>query len=80
MITIYAKRDCGCCTAEMRFADEKSAAAAFGAVGYGNNMTVVDDAGVAHTGLDTFYGFSATEDEQETRGLGYLADLVARKT
>jgi hypothetical protein len=70
MITVYAKNDCGCCSTEMKFKDEESAARAFNEVGFGNGMTVTDDEGIAHDGIDTFYGF--TVGEENKRGLGYL--------
>lgn len=74
MITVFAKNDCGCCSTEMTFKDVESAAKAFEAVGFGNGMTVKDDAGVAHDGIDTFYGF--TVGDENKRGLDYLFDLV----
>lgn len=76
MITIYAKADCGCCTVEMQFHDEDSASRAFAGVGYGNGMVIVDDTGTAHERVDTFYGFSTSEEEQGDRGLGFLAKLA----
>jgi hypothetical protein len=76
MITIYAKLDCGCCTTELRFLDEEAAVRAFAGAGLGNGMTITDDAGVTHTGLDTFYGFSTSEEDQETRSIGFLVSQV----
>lgn len=77
MITVFVKLDCGCCSTEMQFNDEASASTAFEKVGMGNNMSMTDDAGQTHTGLDTFYGFALSEEGQNTKGIGYLADLVA---
>ena len=78
MITVYAKDDCGCCTTEMHFNDLNSAKKAFDAVGLGNGMEIKDDAGVIYTGIDTFYGFSETEEEQGDRSLGFLLDQVVK--
>jgi hypothetical protein len=74
MITVYAKLTCGCCTAEMRFRDKDSAEAAFDRAGLGHTHVTDDDA-VVHEGVDTFYGFTTSEDEK--RGLDYLARLVS---
>lgn len=76
MITVFVTLDCGCCNTEMQFKDETSASEAFAEVGLGNNMSITDDAGQTHTGLDTFYGFSLAEQGQDNKGIGYLADLV----
>lgn len=76
MISIFAKCDCGCCTAEMKFNSITSAEEAFKRVGLGNGMTIVDDAGEKHESIDTFYGFSTSEEEESSRSLGYLFDLV----
>lgn len=76
MITVYVKLDCGCCTDELRFKDKESAQKAFEKAGLGNGVSIVDDDGVEHTGLDTFYGFSMSEEEQGSRSLGYLFDKV----
>ena len=80
MITVYVKNDCGCCTSEMQFESVESAAAAFQRAGLGNGVVITDDEGIQHEGLDTFYGFSTEQEEQESRSLGYLFDLVAEKT
>lgn len=77
MIKVYAKNDCGCCTEEMQFTSKESAQAAFDKVGMGNGKVIKDDAGAKHDGIDTFYGFSTTEEEQGGRSLGYLMDLVS---
>lgn len=69
-----AKALCGCCTVELRFFSRESANAAFARVGLGH-VTLIDDAGDRHDGIDTFYGFWE-KDTQEKRGLGYLMDLV----
>ncbi len=79
MIKVYAKLDCGCCTEELMFESEEDAKKAFDSVGFGNGMTVVDGFGVAHEGLDTFYGFSVEEEEQGKKSLSYLFDLVTGK-
>ena len=57
-IPIYAMCDCGCCKEELRFFSEKTALEALKKVGLGNFKTIVDDLGVVHEGLDTFYGFA----------------------
>lgn len=74
-IAVYAKCDCGCCTAEMRFTSAKTAAEAFAKAGLQNSATIVDDKGTTHEGIDTFYGFSLSDDEQKDRGLKYLAGM-----
>jgi hypothetical protein len=72
MITVYAKADCGCCTVEMKFKDEDSAVAAFTNAGTGNGMVITDDESIRHEGIDTFYGFSMSEEEQAERSVGFL--------
>jgi hypothetical protein len=76
MITVYAKADCGCCTIEMKFNDEDSAVAAFPNAGTGNGMVITDDESVRHEGIDTFYGFSMSEEEQAERSLGFLTNSL----
>jgi hypothetical protein len=77
MITVYVKQDCGCCTESLQFKDEESADKAFAAAGLGNGVEIVDDAGTKHGGLDTFYGFSLSDEEQGGRSLGYLLDKAS---
>jgi len=77
MVTVYVKNDCGCCTTAMEFNSLQSAEEAFAKVGFGNGMSIVDDAGQEHGGVDTFYGFSTDEDEQSSRSLGYLVELIS---
>jgi hypothetical protein len=77
---VEANRDCGCCTATLRFKDEASAIAAFKAAGLCNGAVIVDDAGDRHEGIDTFYGFWQEKAEGgEARGLGHLFDVVTGK-
>ena len=38
--------------------------------------TIVDDAGIVHEEVDTFYGFSKNREEQDERSIGYLASLL----
>ncbi|HVP24198.1 MAG TPA: hypothetical protein VMS77_09845 [Conexivisphaerales archaeon] len=76
MITVYAKNDCGCCTTEMRFNDLTSAREAFAAVGLGNGMQIKDDAGDVHERIDTFYGFSESDEEEHNRSLGFLLGQI----
>jgi hypothetical protein len=76
MITIYVKQGCGCCTTEMQFQSVEAAQQAFAAVGLTSSGVIVDDAGERHEGVDTFYGFSTSEDEQDGRSLGYLVDRL----
>jgi len=72
---VYAKCDCGCCTAEMFFRNKESVIEAFTKVGMQNSATIVDDKGNIHEGIDTFYGFSMDKEEQQDRGLKYLAGM-----
>ena len=72
---VYAKCDCGCCTAEMFFRNKESATEAFAKVGLQNGAKIVDDKGNIHEGIDTFYGFSMDKEEQHDRGLKYLAGM-----
>jgi hypothetical protein len=57
-IAVYARCDCGCCTATMRFKNKAAVEEAFAKAGLVNSATIVDDKGVVHEGIDTFYGFS----------------------
>lgn len=75
-IAVYAKCDCGCCTAELRFKNVESAKEAFSKAGLENSATIIDDKGVEHTGIDTFYGFSLEDEKQKARGLKYLAGML----
>lgn len=76
MISVFAKADCGCCNEELKFLTLENANSAFNKVGFGNGMTVVDDEGVSHSGLDTFYGF--TVDEDNKRSLSYLFEQIGK--
>jgi len=76
MITVHVRQVCGCCIDQLQFENEESAHKAFASAGLGNGVEITDDAGVKHSGLDTFYGFSLTEEEHRSRGLGYLFDLA----
>lgn len=65
---------CGCCQVTMRFKSRASASEAFRVAGLGH-LTMTDDAGDVHEGVDTFYGFwEAGKDER--RSLGYLMAQV----
>ena len=79
MIGVYAKCDCGCCTATLHFKTPEAAAKAFADAGLANSATIVDDEGVKHECIDTFYGFSLEEDDAKGRSLGYLFDQVKDK-
>jgi hypothetical protein len=48
--------DCGCCEDELSFDSDEAANAAVKKAGLMNNGTIIDDEGIVHTGLDTFYG------------------------
>jgi hypothetical protein len=76
MIKVHAKLDCGCCTTDMQFHNIESATKAFEQAGLGNGISIKDDAGVTHTGIDTFYSFSPDEEEVGGRSLGYLLEQV----
>jgi hypothetical protein len=78
MITVYASFDCGCCEAEMKFNSLESANEAFIKAGLGNGMSITDDEGVVHKGIDTFYGFCQKEEEVTNRDLKYLAGKSRR--
>jgi hypothetical protein len=75
MINIFVKLTCGCCEDVMQFESEDSAIDAFDKVGLGHH-DMIDDAGVLHTGVDTFYGYSLVSNEMESRGLGYLFERL----
>lgn len=51
----------------LRFVDAESARAAFVVSGRGTCMTVTDDEGVEHRGVDTLCGFSADREEMVLR-------------
>ena len=72
---VYAKYDCGCCTAEMFFRNKENVIEAFAKAGLQNGAKIVDDKGNIHEGIDTFYGFSMDKEEQHDRGLKYLAGM-----
>lgn len=74
--TFFAKASCGCCEVEMQFESAEAASAAFHKAGLDSTATIVDDAGTEHTGVDTFYGLSESEEEQQGRSLGYLIDQL----
>lgn len=76
MQSFFVKRSCGCCTDELKFESEANVIAAFSKAGLSSSVTIVDDAGVRHDGIDTFYGYSASEQEESDRSLGYLASLL----
>jgi hypothetical protein len=75
-IKIYARCVCGCCDAQMAFTSVDSAARAFEAAGLTSNAVIVDDKGNAHEGIDTFYGFSTSDQVMAMRGLGYLFNQI----
>lgn len=74
--TFYAKKCCGCCTTTMRFKDVEAIGRAFMKAGLDVAATIVDDAGIVHEEVDTFYGFSKNQEEQGERGIGYLVSLL----
>lgn len=76
MVTIHAKMCCVCCIAEMKFKDEQSALSAFVRSGLDVTATIVDDEGVTHEDIDTFYGFSLDAKEQEEKSLMHLAKKI----
>jgi len=55
--TVHAQLDCGCCTAQLRFSTLERAREAFEKAGLQCSATIVDDDGVEHKNVDTFYGF-----------------------
>lgn len=76
---VYAKLGCGCCTDGLTFDTIESANGALRDAGLNSCATIVDDAGETHVDVDTFYGFSLTEDEEEARGLQFLAEQAFGK-
>lgn len=72
----YVKLCCGCCTAKMMFKDEESIRKAFKRAGLQSFVDITDDAGVTHSEVDTFYGWSKNQEEQGERNLGYLVSLI----
>lgn len=74
--SFFIKQDCGCCTAEVQFESEDRLKEELTKLGLCNGGVLVDDAGVRHEGLDTFYGYSTDEEEARDRSLGYLAQQV----
>lgn len=70
--TFFIKQDCGCCEATVLFETEERLKDALAKLGPCNGGVLVDDAGVRHTDLDTFYGYSTENEEARDRGLGYL--------
>ncbi len=64
MTEYTARAYCGCCTVDnIRFKSEESAAKAWAAAGLGSKQTLVDDAGVKHDGIDTFYGLTKAGEQ-----------------
>lgn len=76
MICVFAKCDCGCCTATLHFKTPENAAKAFAGAGLNNSATIEDDEGVKHECIDTFYGFSLDEKDAKGRSLGYLFEQM----
>lgn len=76
MVKIIAQCDCGCCTEEMHFRDLDSANATFAAAGLRNSAVIMDDEGVEHSQIDTFYGFSTSEEEMKRPSLLRLAEKL----
>jgi len=76
MIKVYAKLSCGCCTEELEFNDIQSAQEAFSGAGLTSTGKITDDAGVEHNNIDTFYGFTMSDDELQNRGIGYLVKML----
>lgn len=68
----YARMDCGCCDATMWFSSIDTITAAFNRAGLDMGVEIIDDVGIAHEGIDTFYGFSVSDKEMDSRSLGYL--------
>jgi len=64
-IQVTAQLSCGCCTTEMLFKSRENAVAAFNKAGLDSSADITDDKGVAHSGVDTFYGFCETQKEAE---------------
>ena len=80
LIVFEAQYDCGCCYATMLFKSHESASNAFVRAGLQNGATIVDDAGVKHEKIDTFYGFwtvnSKTAKEARKTPLKILSEKV----
>lgn len=74
MVSVYVTASCGCCTEELKFKSYEAATAAFERAALSSVTTIVDDAGVAHDHLDTFYGFSKDAESQSSRDLTFLAE------
>lgn len=60
----------------MMFRDEESIREAFKRAGLQSYDDITDDAGVTHSEVDTFYGWSRNQEEQGERSLGYLVSLI----
>ena len=73
---VYAKANCGCCEIEMFFKTKASAELAFNKLGLTCGGELIDDKGVTHKNIDTFYGLSFNEKEIENRGLDYLLGKI----
>lgn len=71
MKTFQVQHDCGCCFTDVQFESKESANKAFAKAGFGNNMTIIDDAGQVVHGVDTFYGV-LEEGESTDNPLGRL--------
>lgn len=64
---------CGCCEDELAFETEEACAAAFQKMGLTSSGDCVDDEGVQHSDIDTFYGWSC-EGEAAPSSLHTLLD------
>lgn len=63
-----ALNSCGCCKEVMYFTDDESAQTAMMNAGLNSVATVVDDSGMTHTQIDTFYGLiKLTQKEVKRR-------------
>jgi hypothetical protein len=67
---------CGCCIDALSFNDENSLFDALDKVGLTTSGTITDDAGIVHKHIDTFYGFSQDEKNQEERSLSFLMNML----
>lgn len=76
MIKVIAQCDCGCCHKDMYFKDIESANKAFDEAGLRNGAEIIDDEGIKHTNIDTFYGFSTSQEEMERPSLQRLIDKI----
>jgi hypothetical protein len=73
---VMAQLACGCCNSKpMHFLSEESCEAKFKEAGLDVGATIVDDSGVEHKEVDTFYGYRHPKDA-ELRGLNYLIDQL----